>query len=80
MERLCTWKEAEGDVPTSNCDAYEVNHMKIREGSRRAVANLYNKVLSVVEKAEERDKMYRIVKNTVKNSRIHHTMHYHNSL
>ena len=63
MERLCTWKEAEGDVPTSNCDAYEVNHMKIREGSRRAVANLYNKVLSVVEKAEERDKMYRILKN-----------------
>lgn len=59
----CGWIEAEGDVPTSNCDAYEVNHMKIREGSRRAAANLYNKVLSVVEKAEERDKMYRIVKN-----------------
>ena len=58
-----TWIEAEGDVPTSNCDAYEVNHMKIREGSNRAAANLYNKVLSVVEKAEERDKMYRIVKN-----------------
>ena len=37
--------------------------MKIREGSRRAAANLYNKVLSVVEKSEERDKMYRIVKN-----------------
>ncbi|ADQ91304.1 hypothetical protein BpV2_137c [Bathycoccus sp. RCC1105 virus BpV2] len=63
MERLCTWKEAEGDVPDWNCDAYEVNHMKIREGQRRAVANLYNKVLSVVEKAEERDKMYRILKN-----------------
>jgi hypothetical protein len=61
--KACGWKEAEGDVPTSNCDAYEVNHMKIREGSRRAAANLYNKVLSVVEKAEERDKMYRIVKN-----------------
>ena len=59
----CGWIEAEGDVPTSNCDAYEVNHMKIREGSRRAAANLYNKVLSVVEKAEERDKMYRIMKN-----------------
>jgi hypothetical protein len=59
----CGWIEAEGDVPDSNCDAYEVNHMKIREGQRRAVANLYNKVLSVVEKAEERDKMYRIVKN-----------------
>ena len=61
--KVCGWKESEGDVPTSNCDAYEVNHMKIREGSRRAAANLYNKVLSVVEKAEERDKMYRIVKN-----------------
>jgi len=61
--KVCGWKEAEGDVPTSNCDAYEVNHMKIREGSRRAAANLYNKVLSVVEKAEERDKMYRILKN-----------------
>ena len=59
----CGMIEAEGDVPTSNCDAYEVNHMKIREGSRRAAANLYNKVLSVVEKAEERDKMYRILKN-----------------
>src|SRR5210317_1218039 len=51
MKGLCTWIEAEGDVPDSNCDAYEVNHMKIREGQRRAVANLYNKVLSVVEKA-----------------------------
>ena len=61
--KVCGWKEAEGDVPTSNCDAYEVNHMKIREGSRRAAANLYNKVLSVVEKSEERDKMYRILKN-----------------
>lgn len=61
--RVCGWIEAEGDVPDSNCDAYEVNRMKIREGQRRAVANLYNKVLSVVEKSEERDKMYRIVKN-----------------
>ena len=59
----CGMIEAEGDVPDSNCDAYEVNRMRIREGQRRAVANLYNKVLSVVEKAEERDKMYRIVKN-----------------
>jgi len=64
----CGMIEAEGDVPTSNCDAYEVNHMKIREGSRRAAANLYNKVLSVVEKAEERDKMYRIVKNVAINN------------
>ena len=59
----CGMIEAEGDVPTSNCDAYEVNRMKIREGERRAAANLYNKVLSVVEKAEERDKIYRITKN-----------------
>ena len=66
--KVCGWKEAEGDVPTSNCDAYEVNHMKIREGSRRAAANLYNKVLSVVEKSEERDKMYRIVKNVAINN------------
>ena len=64
----CGMIEAEGDVPTSNCDAYEVNHMKIREGSRRAAANLYNKVLSVVEKSEERDKMYRIVKNVAINN------------
>lgn len=60
---LCTWKEVEGDVPTSNCDAYELNRMEILKGQRRAAANLYNKVLSVVEKAEERDKMYRITKN-----------------
>lgn len=59
----CGMVEVEGDVPTSNCDAYEVNRMKIIEGQRRAAANLYNKVLSVVEKAEERDKMYRITKN-----------------
>jgi hypothetical protein len=64
----CGMMEAEGDVPDSNCDAYEVNHMKIREGQRRAVANLYNKVLSVVEKSEERDKMYRIVKNVAINN------------
>jgi len=68
MKGLCSWIEAEGDVPDSNCDAYEVNRMKIREGSRRAAANLYNKVLSVVEKAEERDKMYRIVKNVAINN------------
>ena len=64
----CGMIEAEGDVPTSNCDAYEVNRMKIREGERRAAANLYNKVLSVVEKAEERDKMYRITKNVAINN------------
>lgn len=59
----CGMVEVEGDVPTSNCDAYELNRMEILKGQRRAAANLYNKVLSVVEKAEERDKMYRITKN-----------------
>ena len=61
--KSCGWVEAEGDVPTSNCDAYVLNRMEILKGQRRAAANLYNKVLSVVEKAEERDKMYRITKN-----------------
>jgi hypothetical protein len=60
---VCGMVEVEGDVPTSNCDAYELNRMEILKGQRRAAANLYNKVLSVVEKAEERDKMYRITKN-----------------
>ena len=61
--KSCGMVEVEGDVPTSNCDAYELNRMEILKGQRRAAANLYNKVLSVVEKAEERDKMYRITKN-----------------
>lgn len=59
----CGWIEAEGEVPTENCAAYEVNHMAIQEGSRNAAANLYNKVLDIVTKVEEQDKIYRITKN-----------------
>lgn len=62
-EKACGWVEAEGEVPTENCAAYEVNHMAIREGSRNAAANLYNKVLDIVTKVEEQDKIYRITKN-----------------
>ena len=59
------WEEGEGDVPEDNCKVYKFNQDKVDEGTKRAAANLYNKVLSVVEKAEERDKMYRITKNIV---------------
>tara|TARA_B100001996_G_scaffold58926_2_gene41914 strand:+ start:417 stop:1787 length:1371 start_codon:yes stop_codon:yes gene_type:complete len=57
------WEEGEGDVPEDNCEVYKFNQDKVDEGTKRAAVNLYNKVLSVVEKAEERDKMYRITKN-----------------
>jgi hypothetical protein len=61
---VSTWmEEGEGDVPEDNCEVYKFNEDKVEEGSKRAMANLYNKVLSVVEKTEEQDKMYRIVKN-----------------
>jgi len=61
---VSTWmEEGEGDVPEDNCEVYKFNEDKLEEGSKRAMANLYNKVLSVVEKTEEQDKMYRIVKN-----------------
>ena len=56
------WEEGEGDVPEDNCEVYKFNQDKVDEGIKRAAANLYNKVLSVVEKAEERDKIYRITK------------------
>ena len=55
-------EEGEGDVPEDNCEVYKFNQDKVEEGISRATINLYNKVLSVVEKAEERDKMYRITK------------------
>jgi len=61
----CWYEEGEGDVPEDNCEVYKFNQGKVEEGTKRAAANLYNKVLSVVEKAEERDKMYRITKNIV---------------
>jgi len=56
-------EEGDGEVPEDNCEVYKFNEDKVEEGTKRAAANLYNKILSVVEKAEERDKMYRIVKN-----------------
>tara|TARA_R110001632_G_scaffold161511_1_gene279928 strand:+ start:361 stop:1263 length:903 start_codon:yes stop_codon:yes gene_type:complete len=56
-------EEGDGDVPEDNCEVYKFNQDKVEEGRKRAMANLYNKVLSVVEKTEEQDKMYRIVKN-----------------
>ena len=62
------WEEGEGDVPEDNCEVYKFNQDKVDEGTKRAAVNLYNKVLSVVEKAEERDKMYRITKNIVTNN------------
>ena len=61
--KSCGWEEAEGEVPTENCATYEVNRMAIQEGSRNAAANLYNKVLDIVTKVEEQDKIYRITKN-----------------
>jgi len=61
---VSSWmEEGEGDVPEYNCEVYKFNQDKVEEGRKRAMANLYNKVLSVVEKTEEQDKMYRIVKN-----------------
>jgi len=61
---VSSWmEEGDGEVPEDNCEVYKFNEDKVEEGTKRAAANLYNKVLSVVEKAEERDKMYRIVMN-----------------
>ena len=61
--QTCWYEEEEGDVPENNCTAYQPNNEKIDEGVKRAYANLYNKVLSIVEKTEEQDKIYRITKN-----------------
>jgi len=61
---VSSWmEEGDGEVPEDNCEVYKFNQDKVQEGINRATANLYNKVLSVVEKTEEQDKMYRIVKN-----------------
>ena len=61
---VSSWmEEGDGDVPEDNCEVYKFNQDKVQEGINRAAANLYNKVLSVVEKTEEQDKIYRIVKN-----------------
>ena len=62
--KVKTWmEEGDGEVPEDNCEVYKFNEDKVEEGRNCAIANLYNKVLSVVEKTEERDKMYRITKN-----------------
>ena len=61
--QTCWYEEGEGDIPENNCTAYQPNNEKIDEGVKRAYANLYNKVLSIVEKTEEQDKIYRITKN-----------------
>tara|TARA_B100000427_G_scaffold27241_1_gene20186 strand:+ start:5890 stop:6879 length:990 start_codon:yes stop_codon:yes gene_type:complete len=63
LKQTCWYEEGEGDVPEDNCEVYKYNEGKVEEGTKRAAANLYNKVLSVVEKTEEQDKMYRILKN-----------------
>ena len=61
--KVSSWmEEGDGDAPEDNCEVYKFNQDKVQEGINRAAANLYNKVLSVVEKAEERDKIYRITK------------------
>jgi len=61
---VSSWmEEGDGEVPEDNCEVYKFNEDKVEEGTKRAAANLYNKILSVVEKTEEQDKMYRIVKN-----------------
>ena len=52
------------DDKTENCTYYELNQHGIEEGTKRSVVSLYNKVLDIVTKAEEQDKIYRITKNT----------------
>ena len=56
-------EEGDGDAPVNNCDYYLTNHEEIEKGIDRATVNLYNKTLSIIEKSEERDKIYRITKN-----------------
>ena len=46
---------------TKDCTRYRMNNLN--PALKKASATLYNKVLTVVEKAEEREKMYRITKN-----------------
>ena len=62
--QTCWYEEGEeGELPEDNCEVYKYNDGKVEEGTKRAAANLYNKVLSIVEKTEEQDKLYRITKN-----------------
>lgn len=53
------------DGKTENCTYYELNKPGITDSTRRSIAVLYNKILEIVTKVEEQDKMYRITKNTV---------------
>ena len=67
---VSSWmEEGDGDVPVNNCDYYVSNHKEIEKGIDRATVNLYNKTLSIIEKSEERDKIYRISKNLAKANR-----------
>tara|TARA_B100001758_G_C18415568_1_gene619279 strand:+ start:1979 stop:3256 length:1278 start_codon:yes stop_codon:yes gene_type:complete len=52
------------DDKTENCTYYELNQSGITDSTKRSVAVLYNKILEIVTKVEEQDKMYRITKNT----------------
>lgn len=61
--KKCLMVEGDGDAPVNNCDYYVTNHKEIEKGIDRATVNLYNKTLSIIEKSEERDKIYRISKN-----------------
>jgi len=67
---LRSWmEEGDGDVPVNNCDYYVDNKIEIEKGMNRAMVNLYNKTLSLLEKSEEKDKIYRISKNLAKANR-----------
>jgi len=65
----CSMVEGDGDAPVNNCDYYVENHKEIEKGMERAMINLYNKTLSILEKSEEKDKIYRISKNLAKANR-----------
>lgn len=65
----CWMVEGDGDAPVNNCDYYVENRKEIEKGMERAMINLYNKTLSIIEKSEEKDKIYRISKNLAKANR-----------
>ena len=67
--KKCLMVEGDGDAPVNNCDYYLTNREEIGKGIDRAMINLYNKTLSVLEKSEEKDKIYRISKNLAKANR-----------
>ena len=65
----CSMVEGDGDAPVNNCEYYVENRKEIGKGIDRATVNLYNKTLSIIEKSEEKDKIYRITKNLSKANR-----------